>query len=178
MRVETPDGAVELTDGINVDTTSGGHIAEIEILGKSIRESVPCIQGLHVSDLCQGNDDVDIAVQDLVRRVHYGAQTPTHLLDCTVKNDLAPRSIVVQCHWEDHIMNKIFTALIQREDDMYVALCTDLDIASQGASIVEARENLKEAVELFLEEASEVEVAQRIHTEQYISNIEVAFAEA
>lgn len=75
-------------------------------------------------------------------------------------------------------MNKIFTALIQREDDMYVALCTDLDIASQGASIVEARENLKEAVELFLEEASEVEVAQRIHTEQYISNIEVAFAEA
>ena len=31
LSVETPDGAVELTDGINVDTTSDGHIAGIEI---------------------------------------------------------------------------------------------------------------------------------------------------
>ncbi|TVR65758.1 MAG: type II toxin-antitoxin system HicB family antitoxin [Spirochaetaceae bacterium] len=75
-------------------------------------------------------------------------------------------------------MIQTFTALIQREDDMFVALCTDLDIASQGASIAEARENLKEAVELFLEEASEAEIAEPIHTEQYISSIEVAVAEA
>ena len=75
-------------------------------------------------------------------------------------------------------MNQTFTALIQREDDMFVSLCTELDIASQGTSIAEARENLKEAIELFLEEASETEIAERIHTEQYISNIEVAVAEA
>ena len=75
-------------------------------------------------------------------------------------------------------MIRTFTALIRREDDMYVALCTDLDIASQGATITEARENLKEAIELFLEEASETEITERVHTEQYISNIEVAVAEA
>ena len=74
-------------------------------------------------------------------------------------------------------MNRTFTALIQREDDMYVALCTDLDIASQGASITEARENLKEAIELFFLEASDSEVADRLHTEQYISSIEVALAQ-
>ncbi len=75
-------------------------------------------------------------------------------------------------------MIRTFTALIQRQDNMYVALCTDLDIASQGATITEARENLKEAIELFLEEASETEIAERLHTEQYISSIEVAVAEA
>ena len=60
-------------------------------------------------------------------------------------------------------MNQTFTALIQREDDMFVSLCTELDIASQGTSIAEARENLKEAIELFLEEASDTEIAERIH---------------
>jgi predicted RNase H-like HicB family nuclease len=89
-----------------------------------------------------------------------------------------PAPIMVHNHQEDHEMIQTFTALIQREDDMFVALCTDLDIASQGASIAEARENLKEAVELFLEEASEAEIAERIHTEQYISSIEVTVAEA
>lgn len=75
-------------------------------------------------------------------------------------------------------MSHSFTALIQREDDLFVALCTELDIASQGASIGEARDNLKEAIELFLEEASPAEISERIHTEQYISQIEVAVAEA
>jgi len=75
-------------------------------------------------------------------------------------------------------MTQTFTALIQREEDMFVALCPELDIASQGASIAEARENLKEAVELFLEHASPTGILQRTHTEQYISNIEAAVAEA
>ena len=51
-------------------------------------------------------------------------------------------------------MNHYLTAIIHREGDGYVALCPELDIASQGDSIVEARDNLKEAVELFLECAS------------------------
>jgi predicted RNase H-like HicB family nuclease len=58
-------------------------------------------------------------------------------------------------------MIRTFTALIQREEDMYVALCTELDIASQGANVQEARENLKEAIELFLECADPEEVRLR-----------------
>jgi predicted RNase H-like HicB family nuclease len=44
-----------------------------------------------------------------------------------------------------------FTAIIEREDKLYVALCPELDIASQGSSVENALENLKEAVDLFLE---------------------------
>lgn len=46
-----------------------------------------------------------------------------------------------------------FTAIIQREDDAYVALCPELDIDSQGESIEQARYNLIEALELFFEVA-------------------------
>lgn len=60
---------------------------------------------------------------------------------------------------------KQLTALIEREDDMYVALCPELDIASQGDSVEEARRNLTEAVELFLETADASEVASRLKQE-------------
>ena len=53
------------------------------------------------------------------------------------------------------------TAIIEREDDMYVALCPELDIASQGHTVPEARDNLKEALGLFFEAASETEVNRR-----------------
>jgi len=46
-------------------------------------------------------------------------------------------------------MRKQFTAIIHKEDDVYVSLCPELDIASQGMNIEEAKGNLKEAVELF-----------------------------
>ena len=46
------------------------------------------------------------------------------------------------------------TAIIEREGDGYVSLCPELDIASQGGSVEEARDNLPEALELFLEAAS------------------------
>ena len=59
-------------------------------------------------------------------------------------------------------MNKTFTAIIQAEGDEFVALCPELDIASQGQSIEEARDNLREAVELFCECASESEIADRL----------------
>jgi predicted RNase H-like HicB family nuclease len=45
------------------------------------------------------------------------------------------------------------TAIIEREGDGYVALCPELDAASQGDTIELARQNLQEAVELFLETA-------------------------
>ena len=65
------------------------------------------------------------------------------------------------------------TAVIEREDDMYVALCPELDIASQGCSIEEAKANLKEAVELFFETASPSEIRDRLPTEVYVTQLEV-----
>lgn len=55
-----------------------------------------------------------------------------------------------------------YTALIEKEGDAYVALCPELDIASQGATIEEAKANLKEAVELFLESADPEEIRRRV----------------
>ena len=62
-------------------------------------------------------------------------------------------------------MDKLLTAIIERESDGYVALCPDLDIASQGYTVAEASENLKEALELFFEMAGGGEVARRLRTE-------------
>ena len=47
---------------------------------------------------------------------------------------------------------KTFTAIIQREEEMYVAKCPEIGTASQGNTVEEAIENLKEATELYLEE--------------------------
>ena len=58
-------------------------------------------------------------------------------------------------------MTRLLTAIIEREDDGYVALCPELDIASQGATVPEARGNLKEALELFFETASATEIQNR-----------------
>ncbi|MHB0998637.1 MAG: type II toxin-antitoxin system HicB family antitoxin [Armatimonadota bacterium] len=55
------------------------------------------------------------------------------------------------------------TAIIEREGDGYVALCPELDIASQGDSVEQASDNLKEAVELFTETASQTEIDERYH---------------
>lgn len=71
-------------------------------------------------------------------------------------------------------MQKQLTAIIERENDGYVSLCPELDIASQGDSIEEARENLREAVELFFEVASPEEIQQRLHEEVYVTRLEVA----
>ena len=54
------------------------------------------------------------------------------------------------------------TAIIEREGADYVALCPELDIASQGETVEQARDNLAEAVELFLECADESEVQSRL----------------
>jgi predicted RNase H-like HicB family nuclease len=67
------------------------------------------------------------------------------------------------------------TAIIEREGDGFVSLCPELDIASQGGSIEEARDNLREALELFFEAASPEEVNQRLHGEIFVTQVEVAF---
>ncbi len=71
-------------------------------------------------------------------------------------------------------MNRMLTAVIEREGDGYVSLCPELDIASQGASVDEARENLREALELFFECAPEEEAIRRLHGEVYVTQLEVA----
>ncbi len=62
-------------------------------------------------------------------------------------------------------MQKQLTAIIEREGDGYVSLCPEFDIASQGGTIEEARENLKEALELFFETASPEEIQERPRVE-------------
>jgi predicted RNase H-like HicB family nuclease len=47
---------------------------------------------------------------------------------------------------------KTFTAVIRKEEDMYIAECSEVGTVSQGYTIDEAIENLKEATELYLEE--------------------------
>ena len=75
------------------------------------------------------------------------------------------------------------TALIEREGSDYVALCPELDIASQGGTVEESRRNLREALTLFFEEASPTEeaspeaspteVKERLHSDVYVKQIEV-----
>jgi len=48
-------------------------------------------------------------------------------------------------------MSHRFTAVITKEDKWYVALCIELGVVSQGQTIEEAKKNLKEAVELYIE---------------------------
>ena len=47
---------------------------------------------------------------------------------------------------------RMFTAIVHKEGDLYVAECPEVGTVSQGSSIEEAVANLKEATELYLEE--------------------------
>jgi predicted RNase H-like HicB family nuclease len=71
-------------------------------------------------------------------------------------------------------MRRQLTAIIEREGNGYVSLCPEVDIASQGDTIEEARENLREALELFFETASPKEIETRLHKEVYVTRVDVA----
>lgn len=71
-------------------------------------------------------------------------------------------------------MARRLTAVIQREGDGYFALCPELDVASQGDTIESARENLREALELFFECASAEEIQQRMGGEVFVTQLEVS----
>ncbi len=68
------------------------------------------------------------------------------------------------------------TAIFEREGDGYVALCPQVDVASQGDTIEEATANLREALELFFETAGPEEVKRRMKSEVYVTQLEVAIA--
>ncbi len=64
--------------------------------------------------------------------------------------------------------------MIYRENGGYVALCPELDVASQGDSVEEASANLREAVELFIETADPSEITARLREELYVTALEVS----
>jgi len=61
-------------------------------------------------------------------------------------------------------MSRTLTAIITEEDGGFVALNPETDVASQGHSLDEALANLKEALELYFEEASESSKFELPHT--------------
>ncbi len=66
------------------------------------------------------------------------------------------------------------TAIIQSEGDGYVSLCPQVDVASQGDTVEEARDNLRMALELFFECASPEEVQERLSGDVYVTQLEIA----
>ena len=71
-------------------------------------------------------------------------------------------------------MKRRLTAIVECEGDGYVAFCPEVDVASQGETVTEARENLAEALTLFFESASVDEIERRVREEIYVTQIEVA----
>lgn len=72
-------------------------------------------------------------------------------------------------------MNRKLTAIVERErDNGYVALCPEVDIASQGSTVAEACDNLEEALTLFFETAPVEEIDRRFRSEIYMTHVEFA----
>ena len=71
-------------------------------------------------------------------------------------------------------MNRQFAAIVEREGDGYVALCPEVDVASQGRTVAEARRNLEEALALFLETAPAEEIDRRMRGEVHVTRVEVS----
>lgn len=67
-----------------------------------------------------------------------------------------------------------FTAIIEKEGNTYVALCPELDVASQGATVEEAKNNLQEAIELLIQHASKSELDLRLKKDLFITNMQIA----
>jgi predicted RNase H-like HicB family nuclease len=70
-------------------------------------------------------------------------------------------------------MTRQLTAIIQTEGDGFVALCPELDIASQGDTVQDANNNLREALELFFECAPPSEIEQRLMGDVFVTQVEV-----
>ena len=71
------------------------------------------------------------------------------------------------------------TAIVEEEGDGFVARCPEFDVASQGDTVEEATENLREAVELFLECADPSEVSCRLETPRvFVTHFEAHVGEA
>jgi len=67
-------------------------------------------------------------------------------------------------------MNYTFTTIVQQEDDWFVAKCLENDVASQGKTLDEAMDNLKEAIELYYDDSETLPVMKKT----YITTLQVA----
>ena len=65
------------------------------------------------------------------------------------------------------------TAIIEKCEDWFVAVCPEVDVASQGKTVEEARANLVGALSLFFEDATPEEVERRLHSNVFIRQVEV-----
>jgi len=65
------------------------------------------------------------------------------------------------------------TTVIEKEYDLYVALCPEVDVVSQGYTVGEARANLVEALKLFFECASRREIKRRLGMEIDVAALEI-----
>ena len=66
-------------------------------------------------------------------------------------------------------MSKHFTVAIQKEDDWYIAKCLENSVASQGNTMDEATENLREALMLYYEDES-----LPVFPQTFVTTMEVA----
>jgi predicted RNase H-like HicB family nuclease len=81
---------------------------------------------------------------------------------------------VPEFFWGGRTMgDQLVDFLRAREDEGFVSLCPEVDVASQGSSIEEARANLVEALSLFFETADPSEVARRFRSEIFVTQVEV-----
>jgi len=67
--------------------------------------------------------------------------------------------------------NRIFTVILHKEDDMYIAECPEVGTVDQGETIEQAIAGLKEATRLYLEEFTLPETSPR-----FVTSIEVSYA--
>lgn len=131
----------------------------------------------------RGLDSLDVGFfgrgtgRDL-RRASDGTRIGARRIDRVSERDdrRAEEALAFAPHRQEDggMASRSFTAILEREGDLYVALCPELDVASQGATVEEATANLKEAVELFLEMADPSEVAERLRGEVYVTRFEAA----
>ena len=99
---------------------------------------------------------------------------------CPVRHHLHPATVRVEQEQaalellpRDAVRAQVGTGIIEREGDGYAALCPELDIASQGDTVEDARRNLVEALELFFECADPSEIEDRLRNEVFITRLEV-----
>ena len=71
-------------------------------------------------------------------------------------------------------MNFKGTIIIKKEEEWFVATCIENNIASQGKTIDEATENLKEAIALYYEDEAEKEIMLPEKSQIYITTLEMA----
>ena len=78
--------------------------------------------------------------------------------------------LIIKSVWRVISMVHKVTAIVQQDDDWYVAKCLENSVASQGKTIEEAIANLKEALELYYEDISSDIVEPR---QTFVTTLEV-----